>query len=971
MSVFEIYKTANIDLKEFLTLNYQIEWKRDKAICPFHNDTKESLSYNKKNNTFKCMVCGTGGDVINFVEYYEKTNNIDACKKVLTLSNIHFQDFSSTTISEEDRERIHKEQEAKRIENEKQKQLKKEKEQKNKQAVIEKLTTEAPVHANFLYDNYSNIAGEINKLFPNQSSTFLDYRDIYLGYDSFHESICILNRTHNPNKCYNIKHRQKWLWDEKLKSYDTNTRNDGKWISTFNSSLFAFPYEYFKQHEDNRVIICEGEKDALNLLSYDINCLTLGGVTNSWEEHKHILKDKIVYIWFDNDSAGYIEALKKYREIEDVASSIYIVLFFHINNSLPNKYDISDFLADKKFKNKDDIFHSIAYSSFVLNNNLVDEIAEHLELNIKEVDKNKKENEKTIYQNSPLKEFKDIRNIFVKTDTHGTPINIFEAKGELDNKEVDKMIENFKGLSKDKDYKSFKDMALNSMLVGAEDKEKRFEELENIFAQFADLKQTLLTNYRQTHIVDMVNAFIKMANHTGYTFGEYKGMLTIWTGTHYEIVNDAQIIKFVMNDWFYHARIDIKKQTEKNAIELISNVRAKAVNIDEIKERNNEKRIINLLNGTLIISKRGKVIFKDRHDKKDGSTNILKFNYDEKADCPKWKKFVNRVLPNKQEQEALMQYIGYCLMPTHAYETFLLLYGKSGANGKSVIMDTISNFFGNENISSLDLQQFYGHEMEAISNKFINIGTEIDPRGMDKGQLPMLKKLVSPKDKVPINPKNRTPYQLESFEKPKLIFSANQKPKQGMDDAVFRRMLLLTFDSEIKDDEKIRDLSDRFKDELAGILNLALENLQVLISNGKFTKSERMVEEIEEYKDDINPIRKYVSENIEQDKEIMIPKKYLYAHYKEWTEAKGHKSLNEQNFWKKLKEELPEIDTAGKQKTLNGFDGLEGLPRCVEGIYCNSSEVAGFTLDKFEIRTNTINLDIKDKKSVIKEQKQK
>jgi len=90
-----------------------------------------------------------------------------------------------------------------------------------------------------------------------------------------------------------------------------------------------------------------------------------------------------------------------------------------------------------------------------------------------------------------------------------------------------------------------------------------------------------------------------------------------------------------------------------------------------------------------------------------------------------------------------MEYIGYCLLPTHAYETFLLLYGKSGYNGKSVIMDTISNFFGVENISSLDLQNFYSHELEAISNKFINIGTEIDPRGLDKGQMSMLKISIS------------------------------------------------------------------------------------------------------------------------------------------------------------------------------------------------------------------------------------
>lgn len=451
MSIFELYKNANIDFKEFVSSTYGIEWKKNKAICPFHNDTKESLSFNNKNNTFKCMVCGTSGDAINFVEYMEKISNVEACKKVLTLSNIQFQDFTSTALSDEQKQQMKEEQEKRKTENEKQKALKKQEEQKAKLSVIQKLTDEAPTHANYLHDNYSIVADEVNKLFPNQSATFLDYRDIYLGYDSFHESICILNRTHNPNKCYNIKHRHKWLWDDKLKSYDTNVRNDGKWISTYNSSLFAFPYEYFRQHEDNRVIICEGEKDALNLLSYDINCLTLGGVTNSWEEHKHILKDKIVYIWFDNDNAGYIEALKKYREIEDVASSIYIVLFFHINNSLPKKYDISDFLADKKFKNKDDVFHAIAYSSFVLNNNLVDEIAEHLEIDFKDIDKNKKENEKTIYQNSPLKEFKDIRNIFVKTDVHGKAINIFEAKGELDNKEVDKMIENFKNLSKDKD----------------------------------------------------------------------------------------------------------------------------------------------------------------------------------------------------------------------------------------------------------------------------------------------------------------------------------------------------------------------------------------------------------------------------------------------------------------------------------------------------------------------------------------
>jgi len=144
-------------------------------------------------------------------------------------------------------------------------------------------------------------------------------------------------------------------------------------------------------------------------------------------------------------------------------------------------------------------------------------------------------------------------------------------------------------LQKNKHYLDFKDTLLNSLLIGAEDKEKELEKLEKTFMQFASVKQTLISNYRQTHIVDMVFAFLKMANHTGYSFGEYKGNLTIWTGTHYETIKDAEILKFVLNDWFKEAKIDIKKRTEKNALELISNVRARAVNIDKIKEKNQEK----------------------------------------------------------------------------------------------------------------------------------------------------------------------------------------------------------------------------------------------------------------------------------------------------------------------------------------------------------------------------------------------
>jgi len=37
------------------------------ALCPFHEDSRPSLSINKKKKLYKCFACGAGGDVFNFI----------------------------------------------------------------------------------------------------------------------------------------------------------------------------------------------------------------------------------------------------------------------------------------------------------------------------------------------------------------------------------------------------------------------------------------------------------------------------------------------------------------------------------------------------------------------------------------------------------------------------------------------------------------------------------------------------------------------------------------------------------------------------------------------------------------------------------------------------------------------------------------------------------------------------------------
>jgi hypothetical protein len=123
---------------------------------------------------------------------------------------------------------------------------------------------------------------------------------------------------------------------------------------------FPFPFEYFKQHEDNRVVLCEGEKDALNLVSLGVNCLTLGGVANSWSRHKGLLRGKDIYVWFDHDKAGYGNGIRRLDELQDIAKTIQLVLFSRMSGNLPEHYDISDFLEDRKVNDKEALFQVIS-----------------------------------------------------------------------------------------------------------------------------------------------------------------------------------------------------------------------------------------------------------------------------------------------------------------------------------------------------------------------------------------------------------------------------------------------------------------------------------------------------------------------------------------------------------------------------------------------------------------------------------
>lgn len=922
---YEVAKTY--DLKAYLENKYALVFRGNKTNCPLHGDDKKP-SFSVKNNLFKCFTCDAGGSIVDFVMKKDGiTSSLDAVKRVLLDHGVDVGNDKELTKEEQDkRNRIIAENTEK---NEKRRKEQEEREQKNREYASRNMNLIAHKYVADLQIALSNdhreVLEAIEKVFPK----YFNVSNLNsIGWDWDNETVVLITRDKAGNVT-NIKRRtirQNFTdWDVNKPLFKWN--NQGKWIGWKDSTSFPFGVSFLNQ--DDRVIVCEGEKDAFNLICLGVNALTLGGVANRWEQFLGFLKNKRVYIWFDHDKAGYVNALNRHAEIKTVSKSCQIVLFSKLEQELENKFDVSDYLELYKFAGADEVFEKITYSAFVPHNELL--------IEIDELYNDWGEQPRPIDFLLPVKQvvFKDIKNSILE--------NAQYVRGEKDNK-LKAMVKLSEKLSESENNKNLEKL-ITTLFNG---EEKAIQDEVETLKKILKINKPILSAYRQVHIYDIVQEALRTIKASGYMFAKYRGSLYLWTGAYYYRFNihskdDSEISDFILQSFFPKIYLDKKKRTVETSIKVVQNIKGYAQSLEDWIEPT--KRILTMQNGALVIRASGKWLFKTDSNKRDCAFNVLDIHYDADATAPKWQKFLNRVLPDLKDQEALMEFVGYCLMPSHRFEKFLLLYGETGANGKSVVLDVIKGFFGAENISGLQLQNFMGHELDSLTGKILNVGSELDPKADLKQQVSVLKSLVSPGDTLTINPKFEKGYEMTPEEKPKIAFASNGIPKSGVDGGFFRRVLAFSFDQEIKDNEKIRDLVQRLTDEKAGILNLALEGLARLNRQGTFSVSEKRAIFMEQYRDDADPIRVYAKESLQKATGVMVAKNYIYAHYKAWCEDRGHRIAAQRTFFGKLSSHI--AGYSEKRTTINKLDEL--LPsNCwyVENVRFKENSIEEFHFKK-------------------------
>src|SRR5690606_27615648 len=156
-------------------------------------------------------------------------------------------------------------------------------------------------------------------------------------------------------------------------------------------------------------------------------------------------------------------------------------------------------------------------------------------------------------------------------------------------------------------------------------------------------------------------------------------------------------------------------------------------------------------------------------DKKYIITNKIRTNYNPEAYSEIMDNTLDKICCyDKELRNLIEEMIGYCLFRRNSFEKAFILTG-NGANGKSTLLEIIERMIGEENISSVALEElderFKTYQLEG---KLVNIGDDISNNYIEDNST--FKKL-STGQKVNVERKGKDPYDLENYSK--LIFSAN------------------------------------------------------------------------------------------------------------------------------------------------------------------------------------------------------
>lgn len=292
----------------------------------------------------------------------------------------------------------------------------------------------------------------------------------------------------------------------------------------------------------------------------------------------------------------------------------------------------------------------------------------------------------------------------------------------------------------------------------------------------------------------------------------------------------------------------------------------------------------------------------------------LSVEYDPDPECQQFLQFLDDVCPEEKIPQ-LQEFVGYCLQPQMNHKKALLILGPTDA-GKSVFLEVLQALFGAESTASLSVQylanQRWG-EAELVG-QMVNIRHDLD--STDIKNAGKIKELTAG-NRLRAERKNQDPFTFEP--RTKHIFAANQPPSRSSeDDGFWNRWLTIVFPERIPRSEQDPKLAEKLttEDELAGILNWAIEGYRRLEEQGRFTDEPTPTQNQNIWESYGSSVERFINRCLRKTHDGFVKKDEAYSAYEHFAKSENMEVVTKHKFTSCLKDK-------GASVSQRRFDGVK------------------------------------------------
>ncbi|MFI6779103.1 phage/plasmid primase, P4 family [Nocardia sp. NPDC050412] len=318
--------------------------------------------------------------------------------------------------------------------------------------------------------------------------------------------------------------------------------------------------------------------------------------------------------------------------------------------------------------------------------------------------------------------------------------------------------------------------------------------------------------------------------------------------------------------------------------------------------------------------------------------NIVSVPFDYQHDALEpvaWLEFLASVWPDDPDSIALLQeYTGYVLSGRTDMQKALLLIGPT-RSGKGTYARLLTELVGRGNAAgptlaslgtNFGLSPLLGKPLAVVS----------DARLGDGNVRTVVERLLSitGEDMLTIDRKFKEPWngKLPS----RFVILSNELPRFGdASGAIANRFLVLQMTNSFLGKED-RTLDARLTAELPGILSWALDGLDRLVRNGRFTVPTASQDATTLMMDLASPISAFVRDCCVRTPTAYIDRATLYQAWKSWCDDNGHRAGSNSTFGRDLRAVVPELlasqSRVGDGKRVHRYDRIGLRAEVIEAM---------------------------------------